>query len=509
MRYGFVIDNRKCIGCHSCTVACKTENHVALGANRTWVKYVEKGRYPNTRRFFQVNRCNHCENPPCVAICPVNAMYKSHNGIIDFNSDRCIGCRACMQACPYDAIFVDPVRNTASKCNFCAHRVEVGLEPICAAVCPEHAIIAGDLDDRSSEIGQLLERQTVRTRKPEQGTGPKVYYIEAEESAIVPTAARHERFYMFAERQTEAQGNRALYLADNPYLQRNALVAYDVAHQRAWGWQVPVFFWLKSIVAGLLAVPAIAMAIGRLPVHRMRDTTLAFLALAVFAVSVLVVISDLGRKERFLKILLTPQSRSWLGRGTFILAGYGLACASFWFSGVMGWRRLEEVFLWPTVLMGILVAVYSASLLGQCEGCDLWQTPLLPLHLIVQAILSGGALLAIIPVGMGGGSAETRSVAVAAIGGGLLLHMLILLGQLGMPLSTHNASYAARLITQGPYRIPFWVGAIGVGIILPAALLVVGFASVGVVALSGLLALVGLFAYGWCFVMAGQRVPNS
>ena len=87
MRYGFVIDNRKCIGCHACTVACKTENHVPLGVNRTWVKYVEKGRFPNTRRVFQVTRCNHCEKPPCVTICPVTAMYQRKDGIVDFDSD--------------------------------------------------------------------------------------------------------------------------------------------------------------------------------------------------------------------------------------------------------------------------------------------------------------------------------------------------------------------------------------------------------------------------------------
>ena len=136
MKYGFVIDNRKCIGCHACTVACKTENQVPVGVNRTWVKYVEKGVFPNTRRVFQVTRCNHCEKPPCVTICPVTAMYQRKDGIVDFNSERCIGCKACMQACPYDSIYIDPDDGTATKCHFCAHRTEVGLEPACVIVCP-------------------------------------------------------------------------------------------------------------------------------------------------------------------------------------------------------------------------------------------------------------------------------------------------------------------------------------------------------------------------------------
>ena len=209
MNYGFIIDNRKCIGCHACTVACKTENHVPLGVNRTWVKYVEKGRFPDTRRYFQVTRCNHCADPPCVDICPVSAMFKRKDGIVDFDSDACIGCKACMQACPYDAIYIDPERHTAAKCNYCAHRTEVGLEPACVTVCPEQAIVAGDLDLPEGNLAQLVEQNTVRVRRPEVGTKPKLYYIEAEESAIVPTAARHEAFYMWSERNSQVSGGGA------------------------------------------------------------------------------------------------------------------------------------------------------------------------------------------------------------------------------------------------------------------------------------------------------------
>src|SRR5205814_7501179 len=99
MRYGFVIDQRTCIGCHACTVACKEENRVPLGAFRTWVKYVEKGTFPNTRRYFSVLRCNHCDNAPCVTICPTVALYRRPDGIVDFDGGRCVGCKGCMQAC--------------------------------------------------------------------------------------------------------------------------------------------------------------------------------------------------------------------------------------------------------------------------------------------------------------------------------------------------------------------------------------------------------------------------
>ena len=86
MNFGFVIDNRNCIGCHACTVACKAENDVPVGVNRTWVKYIEKGEFPHTKRFFSVMRCNHCEDAPCITICPTSALYKRPDGIVDFNN---------------------------------------------------------------------------------------------------------------------------------------------------------------------------------------------------------------------------------------------------------------------------------------------------------------------------------------------------------------------------------------------------------------------------------------
>ena len=156
MNYGFLVDNSKCIGCHACSTACKSENEVPLGVHRTWVKYVERGLYPDVQRSFQVTRCNHCANPPCVRICPVTAMYQRDDGIVEFDADQCIGCKGCMQACPYDAIHIDPDTGTAAKCHYCAHRVDIGLEPACVVVCPVHAIVAGDMDDPSSEISQVV-----------------------------------------------------------------------------------------------------------------------------------------------------------------------------------------------------------------------------------------------------------------------------------------------------------------------------------------------------------------
>ncbi len=165
-RLGFVLASDSCIGCHACTVACKSEHDVPLGVNRTWVKYIETGEFPDTTRTFTVMRCNQCDDAPCISICPTRALYRAPNGVVDFDDSRCIGCKACMNACPYDAIYINPETNTAHKCNFCNHRVEVGLEPACVTVCPTHAIITGDLDDPTSEISRIVASDRSRCGRP-------------------------------------------------------------------------------------------------------------------------------------------------------------------------------------------------------------------------------------------------------------------------------------------------------------------------------------------------------
>jgi Fe-S-cluster-containing dehydrogenase component len=190
VRYGFVLDQTRCIGCHACTVACKSENEVPLGAFRTWVKYIEKGTFPDARRHFAVLRCNQCDDSPCTTICPTTALFRRKDGIVDFDSSRCIGCKSCMQACPYDALYIDPFENTAAKCNFCSHRVDAGLAPACEIVCPTQAIISGDLDDPESAVSKIVAREPVQVRKPDQGTKPKVFYVGADAALLDPRIER-------------------------------------------------------------------------------------------------------------------------------------------------------------------------------------------------------------------------------------------------------------------------------------------------------------------------------
>lgn len=181
VQYAMVIDTRRCIGCHACTVACKAEFDVPLGATRSWVEYIEKGEYPNVSRQFLPRLCNQCSDPPCVRVCPTGATYKrKEDGIVVVDADICIGCKYCMQACPYDARFINPRTGTADKCDFCLHRVSQGIAPACVNTCQGRARIFGDMNDPDSEVAKLIATEPVTVLRQEMGTKPNVYYIAAD-----------------------------------------------------------------------------------------------------------------------------------------------------------------------------------------------------------------------------------------------------------------------------------------------------------------------------------------
>jgi len=181
-RLGMVVEQERCIGCEACSVACRIENNstdfwIKVETQGTSVKDTPVGRFPDLTLNFLPRFCNHCENPPCIESCPVDALQKRDDGIVILDQNLCTGCQACLDACPYDIIVFDENHNVAEKCNLCAHRVDKGLEPFCVLCCEGQALHFGDLNDPESNITKLLSKDDVFQLKPDEGTKPKVYYI--------------------------------------------------------------------------------------------------------------------------------------------------------------------------------------------------------------------------------------------------------------------------------------------------------------------------------------------
>ena len=498
-----IIDQTRCIGCHACTTACKSENEVPLSVTRTYVKSVDVGTFPQARRAFQVTRCNQCEDAPCVAACPTSAMFRRPDGIVDFDKQACIGCKACMAACPYDAIFINPEDHSAEKCNLCAHRIDSGLEPACVVVCPTQAIIVGDLADPESEAARIVAREPVTVRRPEKGTRPRLFYRGATAATLDPLAARRPAGGTFM--WSEIPAGRQQVTSGHPTGANSsaaALLSYDVAHRMPWDWRVSLYTWTKGVAAGTYLV-AVALALaGLVPWSGPLVVWVApVLAAAFLAATAGLLVWDLEHPARFHYILTRPQWRSWLVRGGVILAGYaatlGLALLAGVLdgAGVLGATALRQATAVPAVPLAAMTAIYTAYLFAQAKARDLWQNPLLPVHLLGQAVLAGAA--ALLPA-----AGLWQRDALAALGwvlaGACLVHLLLVLGEVTMAHPTAHARLAAFELTRGRFRGFFWSAAVLVG---------AGLAAPVAGAWVAPLALAGLAAYEHAYVQAGQAVP--
>jgi Fe-S-cluster-containing dehydrogenase component len=394
VRWVKLLDQSRCIGCHACTTACKSENEVPLGVTRTYVKSVDVGIFPQARRVFQVTRCNQCEDAPCVAACPTQAMFRREDGIVDFDKQICIGCKACMAACPYDAIFINPEDHSAEKCNLCAHRLDVGLEPACVTVCPTEAILVGDLNDPDSKVSQIIEREPVQVRRPEKHTRPGVFYKGAHQATLDPLGARRPDGGLFAW-ATQGQPHSRLVTSGHPRTPTSsaaALLSYDIPHHVPWGWPISLYTWTKNIAAGGFAVPAVLAFAGlagwQNPAVRWAAPALA---LAFLAVTGALLIGDLKHPFRFYLIFTRHHWRSWLVRGSFIIGGYGAAALGYLAAALAGATAAQQVMAGIALPLALATAVYTAYLFAQATARDLWQNPLLAPHLAVQAALAGAA----------------------------------------------------------------------------------------------------------------------
>ena len=436
-----------------------------------------------------------------------------------------------MAACPYDAIYIDPVSHSAEKCNFCTNRIDRGLQPACVTVCPTQAIFVGNLEDPMSNVSNLIAREKVEVRRPEKNTNPKLFYVDATGPTLDPTAASFKGYFSQSQPiDTQVAPGRPSSTSTNDPTSSHAaaILAYDNPHRAPWNWIVSAYTWTKSISAGLVMVVA---ALGLLGYDLGSNVELAAVVAAVVLLTVTagLLVLDLHHPERFVYTLLKPQWRSWVTRGAYIITAYGaflmvyaaavLADAG---GGLITTVRIVGVFL------ALAAGVYTAFLFGLAKGRDLWQDPGLPAHFVVRTALAGIAALNLIAV-VNGGYPHGR-IFIWGLLVALGLHGAFMIGHAAR--SRTRTSRATRNMVLGKYRTYFW-GAFVIGVAVPFAIimldampyirlagiaegmrlpapLVLTFYPLGLKwAAAAILALVGLALYEHTYVQAGQSVPQS
>jgi Fe-S-cluster-containing hydrogenase components 1 len=424
-------------------------------------------------------------------------MFKRADGIVDFDKSICIGCKACMAACPYDAIFINPDDHSAEKCNFCAHRIDMGLEPACVVVCPTEAILVGDMHDPLSKVARIVNRDPVTVRRPEKETLPKLFYKGAHQATLDPIAAKRPDggLFMWSEQQEGAE----MVVSGNPTFNNTsaaALLSYDVAHTIPWDWRVSLYTWTKGLATGAYLIPVLLIMFGLMRVDNPLWLWVAPVAAGAFlAATGLLLIWDLEHPARFYLIFTRPQWKSWLVKGAFIIAGYSLVLALHFTATLLGRTDVQSWLIIAGLPLAVLTAVYTAYLFAQAKARDLWQNPLLPPHLLVQALLLGSAVLAPFAFRF---SQENLKPLLWILGATSLLHLLMIWGEVTLTHPTAHARLAVWEMTSGRFRAYFWAG-----IALTA---IGGFAPwLGIPAVP--LAPVGLLLYEHAYVQAGQSVP--
>ena len=397
-------------------------------------------------------------------------------------------------------------------------------------VCPTQAILIGDLNDSNSYVTQIVSREAVTVRRPEKETLPKLFYKGAHQATLDPLAARRPEagLFMWSEQQQDSEH----VVSGNPQYNNTsaaALLSYDVAHWIPWDWRVSLYTWTKGVAAGVYLLTALLVLFGFIASDSAMWLWVAPIASGVFlAITGGLLLWDLEHPERFYLIFTKPQWRSWLVKGAFIIAAYTLVLFVHFLVSVLGARESEDALIQPwasqtqswLMVVGIplaaMTAVYTAYLFAQAKARDMWQNPLLPPHLLVQAFLVGSAVM--LPIAWltetpvlntttyfdnGVVSPLTWALAITS-----LIHLLMICGEVSLVHPTAHARVAVWEMVQGRYKSDFWFGvalsALG-GVLAWLGALEIFNPSIGIGAAP--LALIGMMLFENAYVQAGQSVP--
>lgn len=497
--YAMAIDINQCIGCHACTIACKEEHQIPIGVWRCWVKEVETGSFPTSRKHFLPLLCNQCANAPCAIICPTSALDWRADGIVDLDPTKCIGCKACMAACPYAQIFIDPNTNTAEKCNFCANRLEVKLEPACVVVCPTQCRIFGDLDNPADRVTQVVQRQAVQVRKPDKRTEPRIFYVNPEPSALAPGAAlrTNPEFATLADAALQrfaAQGRSDLI----------PNVTYEAHHRQPWGNRIVGYLLTKSLATGAGFFSFLAWRFG-LTDSRLTELLGPLVALFFLLLTSLLLIADLKQPKRFFYFFTTPNLRSWMTWGAYFLTAYGLVLSLWLLAWLSGGTALRQALWAPGLATAFLATIYTAFFFAQASARELWGGAQSALDILAQGAIAGAAVSLILAVGAGDRGAAYLFARVLIWS--VILHCGVMMFETVLHGRTHpDLKRATQLLTAAAFRWHFWLGAVVIGCGLPVLLLAASSGGAAVV-LAALAAVAGMTAWEYAWVHAGQGVP--
>ena len=415
-RWAMIADLERCVGCQTCTAACKHANATSPAVQWRKVLDIEAGSYPEVSRTYVPVGCQHCEDPPCMHVCPSTATRKRADGIVTIDYDVCIGCAYCDVACPYQARFKvdaadfaygagrrmqheaereDPARlGVAQKCTFCSDRIDFGLEnglvpgvdpratPACANACIAGALHFGDLDDPSSNVSVLLKQHKHFRMHEEIGTGPGFHYLYRHAGPSAAGDDRAEPSVLMAPPRIRSRG-------------------VEPWHQKHWDWKAAGNFLTGGIGPGLFAGAAVAAVTLR------PSALLGLFAIALVGLGLILVMMKIGRPWRAYSVLRQPQ-RSWMSREAWVaMAFFPVALAAVWTGSVVLWLAAAA--------FGLIFLLCQAMILREAKGIPVWREHSIVPLIVATGLTEGAGALLVASVLLPALTPLERGVAVATV----------------------------------------------------------------------------------------------
>ena len=502
-RWAMVADLERCVGCQTCTAACRHANATSPAVQWRKVLDIEAGSFPNVNRTFVPVGCQHCADPPCMHVCPSTATRQRADGIVTIDYEICIGCAYCDVACPYQARFkitkedfaygAEAMQNeiereiserlgVAQKCTFCSDRIDFGIEnglapgsdpratPACANACIADALQFGDLDDANSNVSRLLREHKSFRMHAELGTEPGFHYLY-DKAAAAPAADTRPAL-------SDGQAGRMRTRGVEPW------------HQKHWDWKAAGNFLCGGAGAGLFGVAAIASFFG------IPALLPALAALAIIACGLGLLIFKIGRPWRFMYVLRQPQ-RSWMSREAWV-AGmlFPLAFAAL--------RVDKPLALAAAALVGLIFLFCQGMILEQSKGIPAWRNPRVIALIMATGLAEGCGLFLVLAAFVPALGAATRSVAIA-LAAFALVRIWAWWRYLGALESGGAPTRTLEIFTA--CRMWFFAG----GLVLPLALTAIGLIWTTAGAVLFALAGFAVFATGWTikFILITRAAYNQ